>query len=31
MTEAQNPKQYDSEDRTFAFARDVRAFVKSMS
>jgi four helix bundle protein len=29
MTEmAESPKQYDLEDRTFAFAKDVRAFVK---
>ncbi|MBM4023828.1 MAG: four helix bundle protein [Planctomycetes bacterium] len=30
MTEIRNPKQYDLEDRTFAFARDVRAFVKGL-
>jgi len=30
MTETQNPKQYDLEDRTHAFARDVRAFVKGL-
>lgn len=30
MTEAQNPKQYDLEDRTLAFARAVREFVKSL-
>jgi four helix bundle protein len=30
MTEIRNSKQYDLEDRTFAFARDVRAFVKGL-
>ena len=30
MTNAQNPKQYDLEDRTFAFARDMREFVKGL-
>ncbi len=30
MTNAQNAKQYDLEDRTFAFARDVREFVKGL-
>jgi len=30
MTEARNAKQYDSEDRTLAFARDVRAFVREL-
>ncbi|MEN6333322.1 MAG: four helix bundle protein [Phycisphaerales bacterium] len=30
MTETQNPKQYDLEDRTYAFARDVRVFVKGL-
>jgi four helix bundle protein len=30
MINAQNPKQYDLEDRTFAFARDVREFVKGL-
>ncbi len=30
MTEFQNSKQYDLEDRTFAFARDVRLFVKGL-
>ncbi|MEN6575167.1 MAG: four helix bundle protein [Phycisphaerales bacterium] len=30
MTENENPKQYDLEDRTFAFARDVREFVKGL-
>jgi len=28
MTEIQNSKQYDLEERTFTFARRVRAFVK---
>ncbi|MBN1507642.1 MAG: four helix bundle protein [Sedimentisphaerales bacterium] len=30
MTEAPNPKQYDLEDRTLAFARDGREFVKGL-
>ncbi len=30
MTENENSKQYDLEDRTFAFARDVRAFVRKL-
>jgi four helix bundle protein len=30
MTKTQNSKQYDLEDRTFAFARDVRQFVKGL-
>ncbi len=30
MTETRNPKQYDLEDRTLAFARDVRQFVKQL-
>ena len=30
MTEARNSKQYDLEDRTFEFARDVRDFVKKL-
>jgi four helix bundle protein len=30
MTENENSKQYDLEDRTFAFARDVREFVKGL-
>jgi len=30
MTKKQNPKQYDLEDRTFAFAIRVRAFVKKL-
>jgi len=30
MTENQNPKQYDLEDRTYAFALDVRGFVKRL-
>jgi four helix bundle protein len=28
MTEIQNPKVYDLEERTFKFAKDVRAFIK---
>jgi four helix bundle protein len=30
MTEDQNPKQYDLEERTFEFAQRVRAFVKRL-
>ena len=30
MTENQNSKQYDLEDRTYAFARDVRGFMKTL-
>lgn len=30
MTEGENSKRYDLEDRTFAFARDVRGFVKTL-
>ena len=30
MTKKQNSKQYDLEDRTFEFARSVRAFVKKL-
>jgi hypothetical protein len=30
MTNDENPKRYDLEDRTFAFAKDVRAFVKNV-
>ena len=30
MTKKQNSKQYDLEDRTFEFARRVRAFVKKL-
>jgi four helix bundle protein len=30
MTEFRNSKQYDLEDRTFAFAKDGRAFVKGL-
>ena len=30
MTEARNSKQYDLEDRTLAFARDVRTLVKEL-
>jgi len=30
MTKAQNSKQYDLEDRTIAFARRIRAYVKKL-
>jgi four helix bundle protein len=30
MTEARNPKQYDLEARTLAFAKDVRTFLKQL-
>ncbi len=30
MTKIQNSKQYDLEDRTLKFAREVRAFVKKL-
>ncbi len=30
MTQTQNTKQYDLEDRTFRFAKRVRAFVKTL-
>ena len=30
MTEKRNPKQYDLEDRTFMFAKQVREFVKTI-
>ncbi len=30
MTETQNPKQYDIEDRTLRFAQRVREFVKKL-
>ena len=30
MTKKKNSKQYDLEDRTFAFAKRVRAFVKTL-
>src|SRR5436305_13173915 len=30
MTEEENPKQYDLEERTFQFAKRVRAFVKKL-
>jgi len=30
MTKKSNYKQYDLEDRTFEFAKDVRAFVKML-
>ena len=30
MTEIQNPKKYDLEDRTLSFARNVREFVKKL-
>jgi len=31
MTKTRNPKQYDLEDRTSAFAKRVRAFVKKLT
>jgi len=31
MTEIQNPKRYDLEERTFQFAKRVREFVKKLS
>ena len=31
MTKKENSKQYDLEDRTFEFARRVRAFVKKLN
>ena len=30
MSKAKNSKQYDLEDRTLAFAKDVRSFVKKL-
>jgi four helix bundle protein len=30
MTQEEKPKRYDLEDRTFAFARSVRVFVKKL-
>lgn len=30
MPNDENPKRYDLEDRTFAFAKDVRTFVKEV-
>jgi len=30
MTEIQNSKQYDLEDRTFKFARKIRIFIKKL-
>ena len=30
MTEIQNPKQYDLEERTFQFAKRVRLFIKKI-
>ena len=30
MTKMRNSKQYDHEDRTFNFAKNVRAFVKKV-
>jgi len=30
MTQKQNPKQYDLEDRTLKFAKDIRSFVKKL-
>lgn len=31
MTESKKTKRFDLEDRTFAFARDARAFIKKVS
>jgi hypothetical protein len=31
MTEIQNSKQYDLEDRTLKFAKKVRSFVKKLN
>ena len=31
MTEKTNSKQYDLEERTFSFAKNIRAFVKQLS
>jgi four helix bundle protein len=31
MTEKKNPKQYDLEDRTLAFAKEVRQFVRKLN
>ena len=31
MTEGENPKRYDLEDRTYEFARRVRAFIKLLN
>jgi four helix bundle protein len=31
MSENQKPKQYDLEDRTLQFAKDVREFVRKLS
>ena len=30
MNNAKNPKQYDLEERTFQFAKDVRLFIKKL-
>ena len=30
MTEDSNPKRYDLEDRTFAFAKSVRVFIRAL-
>ncbi len=30
MGEIQNTKQYDLEERTFAFAKDARSFVRKL-
>jgi hypothetical protein len=30
MTKKENSKQYDLEDRTFEFAKNIRAFVKKL-
>lgn len=31
MTEKSNPKQYDLEERTFLFAKNIRGFLKKLS
>ena len=31
MTKIENPKQYDLEERTFEFAKRIRAFVNKLS
>ena len=30
MTKIQNPKQYDLEDRTLAFAKSIRSFIREL-
>jgi hypothetical protein len=31
MPQDENPKRFDLEDRTFAFAKSCRAFIKNLS